>query len=92
MKLFSLRHTALGLALLLLCGCASVFVPEPGFLNEGSTYRFSNLGLVTVLEIGDDGWVKLEKAVGQDQKIEYWYNTASGVYVERAPEAMIEQQ
>lgn len=78
----------------LLGGCASVFVPEPGFLNEGSTYYFSmepEFGIAKVLSVGKDGWVKLEKAT-YDQKVEIWYNTQSGVFIQRAPEFLVEEQ
>jgi hypothetical protein len=79
----------------LLGGCASVFVPEPGFLNEGSTYYFStepDFGTAKVLSVGKDGWVKLEKEVGYDQKVEFWYNTHSGVFIQRAPEFLVDEQ
>jgi len=78
----------------LLAGCASVFVPEPGFLNEGSTYRFTtetDFGNAKVLKVRRDGWVKLEKQIGYDQKVEFWYNTQSGVAINRAPEMMVEE-
>ena len=78
----------------LLGGCASVFVPEPGFLNEGSTYRFTteqDFGNAKVLKVRRDGWVKLEKQIGYDQKVEFWYNTQSGVAINRVPEMMVEE-
>ena len=77
----------------LLGGCASVFVPEPGFLNEGSTYRFTtetDFGNAKVLKVRRDGWIKLEKQMGNEQNVQFWYNTQSGVAINRAPEMMIE--
>jgi len=92
MKRLCLQLTAIGLILALCTGCASMFVPEPGFINESLSYRISNLGIVKVIDIGKDGWIKLEKTVGDNQKIEYWYNTSSGIYFERVPLSMQEGQ